>query len=180
MVNVDPTISKTNRHGIYYPPQKNDLMKNLSIITAVFIVLFIISCKKQESMPPSLASIYTQRMAKDWTRSRQYLYSFYMQDDIIKTYTDTVMPITVMNEEAIAFNGNFFEYYGGVEEYMVDVDTTQKLVYVDPDFPGIFNGVSGYHQTVCIEYYYHADSVVYLDITHGKRQYWEWKSWTIK
>ena len=151
---------------------------NLSIIAAFFIILLTTACKKHS--PSSLASIHTKRLYKDWTWSRQQLYSFYMQDDTITTHTDTVMPITVINEESILFNGNSFVYYGGIGDYMVDIDTLEKLVYVDPDFPGIFNGVAGYHQTVCIEYYYRADSVVYLDITRGKRQYWEWKSWTIK
>lgn len=149
-------------------------MKNISVIVPVFFVLWLTACKKHA--PPSLASLHTHRMHKDWTWSRQQLSSYYMKDDVITTYPDTVMPITVINEHTIRFMDNILLYYGGTGDYMVSVDTSEKLVYVDPDFPGTFNGVAGYQQTVSLEYYYHADSVVYLDITRGKRQYWEWKS----
>ncbi|HYD20433.1 MAG TPA: hypothetical protein VEB40_03075 [Flavipsychrobacter sp.] len=130
-------------------------MKNLSISIILLIALAGASCKKEKYQTPSLTSMHTKRLAKDWTWSRHYYQKLSGQDPMEFIHPDTVMPITVSSDIMIDFMGSSYEYYSGGGGYQILVDTTQKLVYV--------NRGAVFHHTEAIEYYFHKDSAVYTD-----------------
>lgn len=128
-------------------------MKNFSVVFLAFL-LFVVACKKEQIAAPALTSVHTKKLAKDWTWSRSWI--FYQPDTVDKGgYSDTTIPVSVINDTTVQFMGVTFSYTNYHYEH-ISIDENEKLAYFDKSS---FNGFTIHY----IEYYYKTDSAVYVE-----------------
>lgn len=136
------------------------MKKLLVFIVSIFSIA--IACNKEKiKTPPSLASVHTKNLAKDWKWKGNWTNRYkgvVMYDSVTTgTYNDTTMGIFVTNDSTIIFNGNSYSYLktaGYFGNNYIQVDEENMLVYIDKIR-------STTHAIVYMNYYYKTDSITH-------------------
>lgn len=130
---------------------------SLFILTAV---LLLSSCKKDKTI---LGTIYTHKLDRSFGWQRSYYTTRGSLDDTTYFYTDTIVPIKVVDDNLIRFldyNLTLTNYNYTNSFDKTTLPTNEYLHYVAIDSLGP-------HKTIYLNYYYQRDSVCFIYSSGG-------------
>lgn len=126
----------------------------------LLILLLTVSCSKSER----LKAKHTARLDKSFLWQISVFSSSYALGDTTYSYPDTVLPITVVDDETLNFRGDTFTYTDKMNLYLGDdrdVDLKNVMHFVD------FSKTQG-NSAAYIDFYYKKDEVK-ITYIHGGR-----------